>query len=246
MVKSKFNSLFSGLIDIVYPKTCVVCKKKITDNNSADGIICLHCRKTIAKNNPPFCHCCGRRLIRPNFIKNLCISCYKSKAHFDRAFSPCIYEGAVKELIHEFKYKNKDYLGEIISNFMVDFIKEYNLPMDYIDLIVPVPLHKSKLREREFNQARILGDHIGSKFNKLVLDGCLTRTRATKTQTELAHEERFENVRNSFSVKDNESIRGKNILLVDDVLTTGATCSEAALTLKNSGAGIVFVLTAAN
>jgi len=145
-----------------------------------------------------------------------------------------------------FKYKDKDYLGLTLSRLMVEFIREYNLPMDFIDLVVPVPLHKTKLREREFNQAEILSNHIASQFNKKLLPDALMRLRHTKTQTELEMDERMINVKGSFSAAKNKDLKGKNILLVDDVLTTGATSSEAAYALKNAGAHIVFVLTLAN
>ena len=166
--------------------------------------------------------------------------------HFDRAFSPYAYEGVIKELVHQFKYKNKDYLDKALSAFMINFIKEYNLPVDYIDYILPVPLHKNRLREREFNQAELLGKRIAEEFNKKLAGETLLRHVNTKTQTELDMRERMENVRGSFSVKDAALVKGKNLLLVDDVFTTGSTASECALALKNSGAGIVFVLTLAN
>ena len=145
-----------------------------------------------------------------------------------------------------FKYKDKDYLGFTLSKLMIEFIKDYNLPMEFVDLVIPIPLHKARLREREFNQAEILSNHIASEFNKRVLPDALMRLRNTKTQTELEISERFANVQGGFSAAKNEDIKGKNILLVDDVLTTGATSSEAARTLKNAGAHIVFVLTLAN
>ena len=129
---------------------------------------------------------------------------------------------------------------------MIEFIKEFNLPMDFLDLILPIPLHKARLREREFNQAEILSNCIASEFKKEVSNDTLRRHRATKTQTELEDNLRFLNVKGSFSVVNSEYIKGKNILLIDDVLTTGATASEAAYTLKNAGANIVFVLTLAN
>jgi ComF family protein len=170
----------------------------------------------------------------------------KKTLHFDRAFSPCVYEGAVKELIHEFKYKNKDYLGSTLGKLMVDFIKEYELPIDLIDFIIPVPLHKIRLREREYNQAEILSNHIGREFNRMVSNNILVRNRYTKTQTELEPENRLSNVKNSFSVTQNGVFKNKNLLLIDDVLTTGSTASEAAYALKNCGANIVFVLTLAS
>lgn len=237
--------LINGLVDIVYPKTCLACKDKIK-TSSLNGLICTQCWGSIKRNLPPFCHSCGRQLEKNNFCKNICPVCQKTKLHFDRAYSPCIYTGVIKELIHEFKYKNKDYLGPVLSKPMIEFIKEYNLPIDFLDFIIPVPLHKTKLREREFNQAEILSKHIAEEFKKDVLTDILVRHRNTKTQTELELKERFTNVKGSFAVTKDAGIKGKSLLLVDDVLTTGATSSEAALSLKNAGANIVFVLTLAN
>jgi ComF family protein len=166
--------------------------------------------------------------------------------HFDRAFSPCLYEGVIKELIHEFKYKGKNHLAKPLSKIITDFIKEYDFPIEYLDLIIPMPLYKTRLREREFNQAEILGRHIASEFNKDLAPDLLIRRRPTKTQAELPVDKRFLNVKESFSVVKGDVIKGKNMLIVDDVLTTGATSSEAARTLKDAGAKIVFVLTLAN
>lgn len=129
---------------------------------------------------------------------------------------------------------------------MIEFIKEYNLPIDFIDFIIPIPLHKTRLREREFNQAQILSDYIALKFNKKVIPDNLRRSRYTKTQTELEENDRFLNVKDSFVIDKSSDIKGKNILLVDDVLTTAATSSEAAYALKSAGANIVFVLTLAH
>jgi competence protein ComFC len=240
-----FRRFITGLLDIVYPKKCLACKNKL-EISSVDNLICPKCWGNIKRNLPPFCHSCGRRLEKSSITKNICPGCMRTRLHFDRAFSPCVYEGVIKELIHEFKYNNKDYLGPVFSRLLVEFIKEYNLPMDSLDFIVPVPLHKTRLREREFNQAEILSNSIAAEFKKIVLKDALSRNRHTKTQTDLAIDKRYSNVRGCFSVTRPESIRGKNLLLVDDVLTTAATCSEAAKALKESGANIVFVLTLAN
>jgi ComF family protein len=129
---------------------------------------------------------------------------------------------------------------------MVEFIREYNMPIELMDFIIPIPLHKTRLREREFNQAQILSNHIGAEFNKKIINNNLIRRRQTKTQTDLEDRQRFLNIEGSFWVDNKEDIKGKNILLVDDVLTTGATSSEAAYVLKQAGANIVFVLTLAN
>jgi competence protein ComFC len=238
--------LLKGLVDIVYPRTCLVCKTGLKGISSIDNLVCSQCWAKIKKNPPPFCHSCGRHLEVKNPVKNICLKCLRKKTHFDRAFSPCLYDGVLKELIHEFKYNGKDYLGRSLSRLMIEFIKEFSLPMDCLDLIVPVPLHKIRLRERDFNQAKILSGYIAREFDKKMLGAALIRNRHTKTQTELEEDLRFLNVHESFSVARDRDIKGANILLVDDVLTTGATSSEAAYTLKKAGANIVFVLTLAN
>lgn len=240
------GGFLKSLLEFIYPKVCIVCKNKLKDISSVDNIVCNNCWGKIKRNLPPFCHCCGRHLAAGNLTKNICPRCLRKNLYFDRAFSPCVYEGVIKELTHEFKYKNKEHLAPLLSKLMIEFIKEYSLPLDLINFIVPVPLHKSRLREREFNQALALSSYIADEFKKEILDGCLLRHRPTKTQTELEDSQRFLNVRNSFLVARKEAVKGKNILLVDDVLTTGATSSEAAGALKSAGANIVFVLTLAN
>lgn len=238
------GDLLKNLVNIVYPKACLICKAKPKTASSSDNFVCPECWAKAKRNMPPFCSSCGRHLQRP--LQKICAPCIRRPLHFDRAFSPFVYEGVIKELIHQFKYKNKNYLGADLSRLMFEFIREYNLPLDYLDSVVPVPLHKTRLREREFNQAHVLSRHIAEKSHKPLLEDCLNRRRPGRTQTELEAQERFLNVRDAFAVAKNELVKGKNILLVDDVLTSGATCSEAAKTLKKAGANIVFVLTLAN
>jgi len=240
-----FKRMIKGLADIVYPKICLGCKQKLKAPAPYD-LICGECWSKIKRNSPPFCHSCGRHLDKKNLAKNICPACLRQKTHFDRAFSPCVYDGIIKELIHEFKYRNKDHLGAPLSRLMIDFIREYNLPIDCLDFIMPVPLHKTRFREREFNQAQILAEAISKEFKKPSLTDVLLRHRHTRTQTDLKTQERLGNVKGSFSINRLEDITGRNILLVDDVLTTGATSSEAAGVLKEAGANIVFVLTLAN
>ena len=239
------GKIFKGLVDIVYPKSCPVCKTRLQESASADMPVCTRCWLKIKKNVPPFCVRCGRHLEKKTFTKNVCPACTRKEFYFDRAFAACTYEGVLKDLIHEFKYKGKDYLGVALCSLLTDYIKEYNLPMEYLDVVIPVPLHGARLREREFNQAQVLALGIGQAFGKPVLP-VLVRHRPTRTQTELEPHQRQQNVRNSFRVLSGFAIKEKNALLVDDVLTTGATCSEAARTLKMAGANVVFVLALAN
>ena len=241
-----FRSLLKGLADLIYPRVCLACKAHIKGAPSIDELVCMQCWAKIKKNEPPFCHCCGKHLDKKTPAKNICPRCLKRNLYFDRAFSPCVYEGTIKELIHEFKYRDKEYLGKVLGRIMCEFITSHDLPIEYVDAVVPVPLHKAKLREREFNQAEILGKEVSSRFGKAMITGALARHKATKAQADLQEQQRFINMKDSFRVIDQKAIKEKNLLLIDDVLTTGATASQAALALKNAGARIVFVLTLAN
>jgi competence protein ComFC len=244
------RSLCAGIKELLYPRRCLACQKSLKTHSGIDNLICAQCWQSIKRNTPPFCHSCGRHLeprqIKREFHRKICSLCIKQPLGFDRAYSPCQYEGVIKELIHLFKYQQKEYLGKPLSSLMAEFIAQYQLPIEYFDAIVPIPLHPVRMREREFNQTEILGRYLAQACSKPLDNSILTRQRPTKTQTELIGPQRFENVAQCFAVTQGERIRGKSILLIDDVLTTGATASEAAKTLKNAGAGIVFTLTLAN
>lgn len=240
-----FSGLFKGLKDLIYPNLCLDCGNKIKTAQKQD-VICAGCWERIEKNLPPFCASCGRHLDTQAIRKNSCPHCLNEKFYFDRAFSPCAYTGVIKNLIHEFKYSGKDYLKKPLGTIMNTFIKEYRLPIEYLDFIVAVPLHKNRQREREFNQAQLLAQEVAIAFDKIMLSNILIRNKVTKTQTELTQEERRQNVEGSFLVTQPELITDTNLLLIDDVLTTGATSSEAAKSLKNAGAKKVILMTLAN
>ncbi len=238
------RGLFKGLKDLIYPNGCLVCKN-IIQSADQQQLICTNCWDKIEKNLPPFCASCGRHLDTQAIKENACL-CHKFNYYFDRAFSPCKYTGTIKRLIHEFKYSGKDYLGKPLGKLMNTFIRDYQLPIEHLDFVIPIPLHKSRQREREFNQAEILSQQIGQEFNKKVLTNALIRVKSTKTQTELIFSERCQNVKNSFAVTKPELIKDANLILIDDVLTTGSTSSEAAKCLKEAGAKKVLLLTLAS
>jgi ComF family protein len=155
------------------------------------------------------------------------------------------YDGAIKELIHLFKYKNKKCLYKPLAQTMVEFIKDYNLPIDNIDIVTPIPLYHTRLWEREYNQAELLARQISSSFGLNLSVGNLIRLRNTKPQSALNTKKRLNNLKGAFGVKSPEQFKEKTILIIDDLLTTGTTISEAALTLKQGGAKDIFVLTLA-
>lgn len=243
MRPSILKRFFKGLVDILYPPHCLICQNHLK-NGCLDNLMCPECWMKIKRNSPPFCSCCGRHL--EDALKDSCRFCQKKDYYFDRAFSPCVYEGIIKELIHQFKYVGKDYLGSTLGRLLVEFINEYGLSLEPFDFIIPVPLYKRKLREREFNQAEILAEYLASEFKLALLKDALLRIRDTPTQTELSQEERSKNVKGCFLANPRIELKNKNVLLVDDLLTTGSTCSEAARALKNARCGQVVVFTLAS
>jgi len=241
------RGLFKGFKDLIYPNCCLICKIKIPPAHQQE-LICAGCWDKIEQNLPPFCAKCGRHLDRQAIEKNACQSCSRCQAnyYFDRAFSPCQYTGTLKKLIHEFKYSGRDYLGKPLGKLMHTFIRDYHLPIAHLDFLIPIPLHKSRQRQREFNQAEILSQEIAREFRQKVLTDVLIRVKPTQTQTKLTFQQRCQNVEKSFAVTKPELIKDTNLLLIDDVLTTGATSNEAAKCLKEAGAKKVLLLTLAN
>jgi ComF family protein len=242
---SGLNRIAHTIQEIVYPRYCLLCRRRIA-GYSAKDLICVLCIDTIKPNAPPFCPKCGRNMPGIGYTEDICPDCRSNRYHFDRAWAGYIYEGTVREIIHNFKYKNKIKLGKYLSQLVIGFAQEYRLPINGCDYVIPVPLSPAKLREREFNQAQILASAIADYFDVELLSDGLRRIRNCASQTELDRRRRWKNVKGTFALKNAQAVRGKTILLIDDVLTTGATASEAAKTLKCAGASSVFVLTVAN
>ncbi|MGE5307981.1 MAG: ComF family protein [Deltaproteobacteria bacterium] len=232
-----------AFIDLIFPLRCASCKRKIGSTETLP--LCAGCWHKLRKNAPPFCRSCGKTVGKVSLERGLCARCAGTKPHFDRAYSLFLYEGPAKALVREFKYRGKDHLAPLLGKQMVSFIKENGVSLNFIDCVVPVPLHPAKLREREFNQALLLAQAIAKEMDRPVTEA-LSRTRNTRTQTNLKPEKRHKNVKGAFAVRKGADVKNKNVLLIDDVLTTGATASEAAQALKNAGARMVVVMTLAN
>jgi ComF family protein len=145
----------------------------------------------------------------------------------------------LQDAICLFKYGGKVSLASPLARLMIDQLP----PIEKIDVIIPVPLHPERLREREFNQSLLLADRIGRHLNIPVSCTALIRIAPAPPQTTLSRKERLHNLREAFSVPRPESLTGKRILLIDDVFTTGTTVQVCATTLRKAGAGHVFVLT---
>ncbi|MFC1576656.1 LptF/LptG family permease [Candidatus Omnitrophota bacterium] len=231
-------SLFTFVLnDRLLPPACYVCEK----NCSSKYGLCDECLSEIRHIPPPYCPKCGIHL---NNNDPLCKECATKKSPLERSWSSAYYKDSLKKCIHLFKYKGLSGLTGVLSDTMVDFARK-NRIHDKVDLIVPVPLSPAKKRERTYNHAEVLA-HSLSKNLSLPLDaGSLKKVRWTKSQSALDKEARSKNVRDSFRAVKNDSFRGKNVLLIDDVYTTGSTINECARVLIEAGAGSVFSLTLA-
>jgi len=240
------DTIRESVINIVYPLQCVCCGRTLLSNNN-QKYICQCCFDQIKKNSPPFCMKCGRNLHYASLNSAiLCKECNNRHYFFDQACSVCIYEGIIKDLILMFKYQRRVELKTIFEELMEDFFKTFHGTFSEIDYIIPIPLSPTKYREREFNQTHILAEITCKILKKSMLNNILYRTKNTKPQANLNEQQRTKNIQGCFKARNAEVINSKNVLLVDDVLTTGITVSEAAKILKINNAKDIFVFTLAN
>lgn len=239
------NRFLGHFYNIIFPKTCIVCRKPL-ENNAIDNLLCKVCWYRIKKNTPPLCAICGRQIRGVHIANSVCSDCNRQRFSFDRSLSPCVYEGVIRELIHKFKYQNKEHLSSLLAKLLIEFICQYRIDLDIFNLAIPIPLDIIRLREREFNQSELIARKVAGEFSLPLSCSNLWRKYHRAAQMELKEEERRENVKGCFALRNPKAVKGKNIILIDDVITTGATCSEAAAVLKTAGAGSVWVLALAN
>lgn len=189
---------------------------------------------------PPRCEACWS--LGPEAFCDSCVKKinYLSPSAFSHSVG--VYEGPLKKAIHRFKFKKKTRLAESLGVLMVKYLSR-NLDMNLIDLILPVPLHEKRMKERGYNQAELLSLVLTKYYDVPTVSGALFRVKHTHPQFDLPRAERFKNIRGAFEVKGGQLLRDKNILLVDDILTTGSTVAECTRVLKASGAGSVHILT---
>ena len=239
-IRLKINALKNKVLDVLYPKDikCIVCGKEIKQKN--DKSICEECNSLLPYNNGKVCIKCGVAL---HSDKHYCVHCKNKHLFYKIARAPFIYDKSVKNLIYKLKYSSDKYLSEYMAKFMCEEILLNNIEFD---LVVSVPLHKKRYKKRGYNQSALLGKEIAKKFNVEFDDNSLKRIINTKTQTSLTYEERQKNLNHAFELKDNYNVKGKNILLVDDVFTTGATVEKCSELLFNNGAKNVYVITFAH
>ena len=233
------RSAADAVMAVILAPGCAACGELL--EAPTRGPVCDRCWRSILPLTPPLCDACGdplpswRVISLPLF---LCPRCRRKTRDIERARAVGEYDGALRSIIHAFKYEGRRSLARPLADMMR--LRGSAMLAD-ADVVVPVPLHRSRLRERGFNQAADLARHLGLPAVK-----ALRRIRATATQTTLPAAQRHRNVRSAFApTRRIHRVRGRRVLLVDDVSTTGATLEACARVLKEAGARRVFALTAA-
>ncbi|KPL04083.1 MAG: hypothetical protein AMJ90_02195 [candidate division Zixibacteria bacterium SM23_73_2] len=217
-----------SVLDFIYPPHCLVCGRYLSKK---EGHVCEGCWNGLGILPHPFCPDCKSFFPED---KDRCFFC-SGNSNLSWVRSLGTFDDFYQELIHQFKYKGKVSLGKRLSRRLSQQMKKDNRLLRF-DLLIPVPLHPAKRRERGYNQSEILGKVISREMNIPLLKNALKRIKKTEDQTKLSDEERKENVKDAFEVSSPEVIEDKRIVLVDDVITTGATLNECARVLKDNGA----------
>lgn len=233
--------LLEAAAGLLYPPHCTVCGVALARSS---GCLCRHCRRARMRLIDPRCDVCGQPYGGALNSGFRCMNCGDREFSFEFATAAYRSRGVVRDLIHQFKYNRRVHLRHLLGRMMAEGFRDPRLARLRPEAIVPVPLHPSRERDREFNQAELLATLAGRRVG-LPVENCLQRTRYTLTQTHFHREERFGNLEGAFVIRPGARIDGKVLALVDDVLTTGSTAEACALALREAGAAAVVVITVA-
>jgi len=218
-------------LDILFPRYCVGCRKE-------GSFICDSCLLSQPLIVPPVCPLCGR----PQASGILCSDCIRWKAEIDGIRSPFRFEGVIQQAVYQLKYRNLRAIAPMLAGLLYDFMK---ITPVRGDALVPVPLHKSRIRERGYNQSALLAKELAKLSGLPVIQNSLVKHEKSMPQARSANvEERKKNVSGVFSIRD-ERLTGRSVILIDDVSTSGATLDACAGVLKEAGVLSVWGLTLA-
>lgn len=220
---------FANLLNLLFPSKCPVCGNKSDDH--LYNPFCTKCWRGIERYSGPACRICGIPTVSPLTIT--CESCLKTEPPFSRVLYYGIYDVALKEAIHLLKFNGVKRLSKPLSLMLSE------LPIPKADGIIPVPLHHKRLHQREFNQTASISRHLSKNLKIPLMLDVLKKTKESPPQTDVTGKERLKNIKNVFAAS--EEIKGLDLLLIDDVITTGATVRECTKALIKAGARSVTV-----
>jgi ComF family protein len=229
-------------LGLIYPEVCQLCEKARA--TPGEGFLCARCRGRVRFVEPPVCARCGRPFQGAMTVEFECAACREARPHFCQARSAVVAREEILEVIHRYKYNRALWFEPFLAELLISRAAP-ELGRGQWDWIVPVPLHPAKEREREFNQAERLATRLSAATGLPLNTRLVRRVVPTRTQTLLSREERLANVRRAFALRRGARLDGKRLVLVDDVMTTGATTSACARALREGGAGDVCVWTVA-
>ena len=237
---SALGHFLNSALNILLPPRCIATGEVV----DAPGMISPAFWSALTFIEEPLCDCCGIPFSFPAAPGSICANCMEIEPIFTKARAAVIYDDTSRKVILEYKYGDR---LQAVHTFTPWMMRAGKGMIEQSDYILPVPLHMKRLWQRRFNQSALLARELAKRSATPCLPDGLHRARYTVPQKGLSRKERSANVQNAFTIpqKYQDYFKGKNILLVDDVLTSGATLNECARTLKKAGAHHIFVLTIA-
>jgi len=233
--------IINNLLELLFPSNiyCVSCRSII--DKTRPYALCDECMASFRWANDKTCEKCGK-ILQENYVHDTCIDCRETDHEFTKGYTCVQYGVKERELLLAFKYGGQSFIGEKIAEVMADRILPECLE---IDLLIPVPMFKAKEKKRGYNQAGVIAKCLSKKLELPCLEGVLLRTENTPAMSGLTSFERRINMENAFCLSQGvaDEVKGKRILLVDDIYTTGSTVSACAKVLMNQGACEVRVIT---
>ncbi len=231
------QQLFETAITFLFPAQCKVCEKNI--GLESIPYLCNGCWDSLEIVTPPWCEICGIQN-----VDGVCDVCATAPPRYGKLRTVAFYDAILQRIIHLYKFEKRRSLAKHLSDMMVNHIPNDCNLKEY-DYILPIPIHKNRLRERGFNQSTLIAQGISNEIGIDICTDAIVRSRNTSPQSSLTRDARQTNVVGAFGIKNRNLIRGKRILILDDVFTTGATVNEAVNMLWNEDPIEIDVLTLA-
>jgi ComF family protein len=234
---SALQRALAACADLIMPPCCLVCRTPLSEHH----LLCAACWSEVSFIRPPVCDVLGIPLPFDTGERTISAAAVARQPPYDHARAVAHFSGAMRTLVHQFKYADRHDARALFGRWLVETGSEL---VGRVDLIVPVPLARLRLLTRRFNQAAVLAQELSRRTGLPVAPNVLRRTRATPSQVGLTHDQRRRNVAGAFRVpqKRARAVVGRRVLLIDDVITTGATAEACARALKRAGAAGVDVL----
>ncbi len=229
-------ALFDPFLTLLYPPRCLVCR------TLGESGLCAACASQILPIAAPFCAVCGHTL-----TDSRCANCAAQAPAFRCSRSLGAYDGVLRHTIHQFKYRDRSQLAVPLGRLLAEYARAHASELNalHFDVLLPMPMHPVRQRVRGYNQSERLARVLSSELDLPLLTGVLVRARPTRPQVGLSGEARRTNLRGAFTVSQPDSVQGKTLLLVDDVVTSGSSLHECAAALSAAGAQAVYALTLA-